>query len=220
MKFEKYVNSKLFQTFNKLFDIIVINLMFIFISIVGLGIFTLFPALVATYILLQSISDDNSVSILKGFYIIIKKEYFKAQKLFLIIIFIMGILTFNTMFFYEFAISHQSSLFHFIGLFLFLFIDLFVIGLLLHIFPVYMYFRDLKPLGIIKFSALMVFAYPFKTLLLIILLFGWILLISLQPPIIPFICITIPIYIYLKLFQAIYKVLSNNEISITDSYFN
>ncbi len=218
MNFEKYVNSKVYYYFDKAYYLILINLVFVLISVLGLGIFTFFPALAATYILLQRLSDNKSISIFKGFYTIIKRDYFKLQKLFLVIALILCILSFNTLFFYEYAINQNSSLFYLIGLFLFLSMDLFIMGLLLHIFPIYMYFKGLKTVGIIKFSFLLVFAYPFRTLLLVILTIGWTLLISLQPPIIPFVCITIPVYIYLQVFQGILKKLTENDKNLTRNY--
>ncbi|QVK18355.1 DUF624 domain-containing protein [Mycoplasmatota bacterium] len=220
MNFEKYIDSKLYHFFDKAFNLIVINLLLILISILGLGVFTLFPALAATYVLLQCESNDIGVSLIKSFYIVMKKDYIKLQKLFIMIVLIIGIFAFNTMFFYEYAISQNGSMFHFVGLFVILSIDLLIIGMLLHLFPVYMYFNKLKPIGIIKFSTLMVFAYPFRTILVVLISFGWILLISFQPPTIPFISVTIPIYIYLKLFNSTYKKLTNNDTPIENYYFS
>lgn len=220
MNLEKYIDSKFYNFFDKAFNLIVINLILVLISILGFGVFTLFPALAATYILLHCENEDISVSLIKGFFIIMKKDYIKLQKLFIMVVVIVGVFAFNTTFFYEYAVSQNGSMFHLVGLFVILSVDLLIIGMLLHLFPVYMYFNKLKPVGIIKFAFLMVFAYPFRTTMVILIFIGWILLISLQPSTIPFISVTIPIYIYLKLFETNYKKITNNETSIANYYFN
>ncbi|MFU8785650.1 MAG: DUF624 domain-containing protein [Candidatus Izemoplasmataceae bacterium] len=182
--FDRYTNSKFYSFFELLYFLIILNILWLLTSFVGFVVFTLFPATIAVYLFILHRKDERDFKFIRTFLIIIKREYIKSQKLFLVILLMGFIITSNLIFYYN-NLEFLSML-HFIGLVMTLLIGIAYLLTIIHIIPVYIFFHELKTLPMIKYAFLMSFAYLFRSLASLGFFIGLILLSLLVQPIFVF----------------------------------
>lgn len=168
MNYEKIVNSNWYAVLEKILNLVLINLLWFLISFFGLGLLTIYPATLVVFMLVSLIIENKTFPVLKGFFKLLIKFYWKAQKIFLIFLTIGIILFFNIRFYY-FQLTERFTYIALIGFVLTLLIILLTIFALIHSFFIILYFPDFKTFKTIKFSYLFGIAFAFSSLLVLIL---------------------------------------------------
>ena len=153
--FEKYTSSKFFTFFELLYYLIILNILWLFTSFLGFIILTIFPASIAVYLFILHRKEVRDFKFFRTFFTIIKREYIKSQKVFIILFFIGLVLISNLMFYYN-NLEVLTTL-HFIGLMMTLLMGLAYLLTWIHIIPVYIFFPELKALQMIKYALLLAF---------------------------------------------------------------
>lgn len=118
--------------------LIYLNILWIFFTIIGLGLFGVFPATVSMFTVIRQLLLKEETSIFKTFFRTYKQEFFKANGIGLILAIIAYILYMDLLF----LDTIQGILYNLfqIGL---IFISIIFLITLIYIFPVYVHF-DLK----------------------------------------------------------------------------
>jgi len=187
--FERYANSKLYTFFDFLYTIILINLLWLSLTMLGLVVFTIFPATVAVYLIVLSRGKDLELKVFRTFFAIFLREYVKSQKVFAIM-FVGGALIVMNLLFYYINLD-TLTLFHLIGLVVMLALAFAYAAALIHIVPVYIYFPELPPFKIVKNAFLIGFAYPLRTLLAMLSSVAIIIIAVYLQPVLPFLLMSL-----------------------------
>lgn len=169
MDFNKIINSKTYNVLDLLFKLLIVNVLWVVMSTIGLGVLTIMPASIATYVIINSLIFDRHFPIFKSFFIIFKKEYWRAQKLFIALLFIGFIVYMDIDFFYQLVVDQPSAFSSALAL-LSLFFGFLYLLILIHIGPVYIYFPKLSTGQMIKLSLLMGFRHIFLSIFILLLL--------------------------------------------------
>lgn len=223
MNFEQYTNSKLYTIFDKLYKLIMLNLIWIATVAIGFGVITLFPATIALSVLLNSINLDQEFSLLRSFFTVFKKEFRKSQKLFLVLMLFGLLIGFDLVYFIDLFLSRPSMMNAFI-VWLFLFISIFYAMVLIHIGPVYVYFPRLSIKNTIKLAGMFSIRYLFHSLLLLVMHAALILLVFFWPiffPVFPILYFSGTQYVTLKLLGSVYRkyVREGTPLVVTDYFW-
>ena len=193
--FEKIYNSAIFGIFEKLYKLIVLNMLFVLTFILGLGIFGYMISLIILVLGIKSLIDDKEYSIVKTWIIKVKQHYVKALKLSLFFTVIGGLMTFNTIFFYL-AIEENPIMTYQIAYYTFLIIDVFLILGTINAAFVFVYFPNLDIKKILKYSFKLLQIIPVQGLLLLTALGLTVLWIYVFPMVLIFIWFSTAIYVF------------------------
>ncbi|QVK18224.1 DUF624 domain-containing protein [Mycoplasmatota bacterium] len=210
MDFEKYANSKAYSFFDILYKLMVINCLWFFSLIIGLGFLTFLPATISLFILVYSLMKESEFPVFKSFWTILKKKYWKGQIVFLLML-IMGLgLYFNFRIYY---INHLQNYVSSIGFWLTCILILVYLLTFLQVFMIFIYFPKFNAFQIIKYAFLFALAYPFRSLFLL-LIYGLVtLVLFMYPFIIPLIfllVVSLLAYLSIKVMKPRYdKVLKD-----------
>jgi len=132
-----------------------LNLLWVFFTLLGIGIFGIFPSTVALYtVARKNTMNEDDTPIFSTFFEAYKQELFKANCLGWLIVFIGLIWYFDLHFFRQF-----NGLFFNIMNYFMIIVGLIYIALLLFIFPVYVHY-DLKLRYYIKQALTIAFLRP------------------------------------------------------------
>lgn len=190
----------------KLMTLAYINLLWILFSIVGLGIFGLFPATTAMYAITRKIIiGENNPKIFSMFWIYFKKDFLKANGFGVIIVITVYIL------YLDFMFVVQKNDFQFL-LPVFLFILIAFIVTLIFLFPVYTHF-NLRFFQYIKQSFFIAITSPVELMAIIASAIAIYFLLTLFPGAIPLfsgsIFAYISTYLSFRAFERIEKKKKN-----------
>ncbi len=167
MDFDRYANSKMYSFFDILYKLMMINIIWFFMTIIGLGVLTIFPATIGLFVLVGTLIEQSDFPLLTSFFAVFKKEYFKSQKIFFVLLIVGLVLYFNIRIYYE--VMGDLNLIYSIGFFLTLVLILLYLFILSHIFMVYLYFPNFKTFQTLKYAFLFSLAYPIRSLFLVII---------------------------------------------------
>lgn len=207
--FERYVNSKLYSFFDKLYIIVLINLLWLFFSLIGLVVFAFMPATVAVYLIALNIRKDIEIKPFRTFINIFKKEYIKSQKVFLMVL-ILGVIVYTNTIFYVNNLEIWTGI-HLVGLIVMGLIMIAYVSMLIHLIPVYIYFPELKPYQIIKNAFLLGFAYPLRTFLALVLMLIIVFITTVIQPLLPFFLIAVIALVSLRIVKDKYVMLRKDK---------
>lgn len=168
MDIEKIAGSKIFLFFDNLAKIMIINLLWFFSTLIGLGIFTIMPASVCVFILVKGIIEENNFPIFTSFWKLFKKEYVRSQKLFFFIVILGCVLYFNVTAYYQKLVSYNSFISS-LGYFLTIIFIFLCILALINLFLVYIYFPDFKTFKTFKYAFIFLIIFPFRSLMLLLI---------------------------------------------------
>ena len=176
--FERYVNSKFYQYTDFFFKMILLNLYMIITVVMGLVVFGLPLSIAAGILSLRIILKKTSSSVLET-YMSVLKSIFK-QSLLPILIFevIVGVLLFNTVYFYYGL--EPFDWFNFISFMMMASLLLVSTVAFIHGIVVCNIY-DLKIRALIKHSYLLTVGFMFRTLIMVILGFVFIYTLILVP---------------------------------------
>jgi len=213
MDFEKIINSSVYTFLDRLFSLVLINILWFIISILGLGIFTIYPATLSMFILLNAFVKKKSFPLFTAFFKTFIKVYWKAQKVFIIFLLIGIVLFFNIRIYYLQVIDNFSYVMFF-GLIMTLIIMLLYLLALIQSFFVLLCFPEFKTLKTIKFSFILGVAFTFSTLLVLIIFLVPLVIMIFYPfifPLVFLILISFIIYISIKIIMPKYNKISSNQ---------
>lgn len=178
-----------------------IQILWIFFSIIGLGLFGVLPATVALFSVIRKWQMNNDVNfkLFKFYWMSFRKEFFKANLLGLIL-FIIGYLLYIN---YSLVRMTDSSftLYLLIGLFI---LNILFLVLLIHIFPIYVHY-DLKVVQYLSLSLLIGISFPIHTFVTALGLYGFYRLFLLIPGLIPFFSMSSPAFFIIWLSLHVFK---------------
>lgn len=192
---DSYLNkrqSKFNAFMDAIYFLVVVNLLALIGTIIGLGLFGFFPALMTTYTLVKMRLRNESFGLLESFVKIYKREFVRANQVGLIV-FLFGGLISLSWFFY---LQELTNTLHWIGLVVMgLFGLLFFVVLM--ILPItYVYFPKFSIRNLFQFSVILALGMPLLSFVIVlnVLFFYFIVLIRFIS-IFPFLAFTLPAYV-------------------------
>jgi len=153
---------KLYHIAEKITHILYVNLLWVFFTVLGLGVFGLFPATAAMFSVNRKlILEKGNISVSKTFWNAYKSDFFQINILGYSLVAIGAILYIDLRFFQTSnqVIQQGLSFIFFILIFLYFIV-------LLYIFPVFAHYR-LKTFEYIKYSLILAIGRPLLTLAMI-----------------------------------------------------
>ncbi|WP_338786490.1 YesL family protein [Metabacillus sp. FJAT-53654] len=154
-----------------------LNLLWIFFSLLGFIIFGFFPATAAMFAVVRKWAlGEMEIPVFKTFWSSYKKEFIKGNILGSIIMLMGVVLLIDFLFLQQAAQSIQNLL-----LVPFYIISIIFVCMLFYIFPMFVHY-EMKTFDIIKNSFFVMIYNPFSTLLILVGSVGLLLLLSYAPP--------------------------------------
>ncbi len=151
-----------------------LNVLWVFFTIVGLGIFGFFPATAAMFAICRDwLNRKTGIPVFTSFWNYYRKEFLKSNLLGLMISFIMIIIVVD--FYFIFVTSDMLIRWTYIPL-----LTLIILAMLFYVFPTFVHF-DLNIAKMIKTTFLVIFAKPLSTLIILICLASMLVLMKLFP---------------------------------------
>jgi uncharacterized membrane protein YesL len=190
---DKY-HSKFSKFTDWIYQLVIINLIAILMTIIGLGVFGLFPALMTTYALIKKRLNQEDFPLFKTFWDHYKSNFLKANAIGYVLVVFWTIIALS----WTFYLNDLASLFHWIGLFImgFVAISLFLVTTYT---PVsFVYFPKFRTYEHLKFSLLMALGMPKVTLMIglnTLFFYGFILIRFVT--IFPFLAFSLPAFVNL-----------------------
>ncbi len=192
---DPYLNkhqSKFHAFMDLIYFLVVVNLLAIVGTILGLGLFGLFPAIMTTYTLVKMRLRNESFGILESFVKIYKREFFRSNQVGLILFLFGGLITLSWFFYVE----ELTTTLHWIGL-----VVMGLFGLLLFVvmmvLPItYVYFPKFSIRNLFQFSIILALGMPLLSFVIVlnVMFFYFIVLIRFIS-IFPFLVFTLPAYV-------------------------
>ncbi|MFW5985346.1 MAG: YesL family protein [Halanaerobiaceae bacterium] len=161
------------------------NLLWLFFTLIGLGVFGIMPATAALYSIVRKWNKGNtSFPLFKTFWREYKTNFIRANLLGLIMFFLGFILYFNLNYYREQTAAIYSYIYFLMLIFSFLYIILF-----LYLFPLYVNY-ELKFHHLIKNAFLISILSPAYTLMIVLAMAGVVMVFMVLPSLIPFLGIS------------------------------
>ncbi len=175
-----------------IYFLVMTNLLALAGTLVGLGLFGLFPSIVTTYTLVKMRLRNESFSIGSAFVQIYKREFVRANKIGLLVVTVWSLLLFSWFFYLEEATSTFHALgLVVIGLFAMIF---FVVTMILPITMVY--FPKFSFKDTLVFSAMLSVGMPLLSMVIVLnVLFFYFIVMIRFISIFPFLVFTLPTYV-------------------------
>jgi uncharacterized membrane protein YesL len=216
MKFEKFFNSRIFSFFERIYNLILLNILTIFFTILGLGIFTFMPAIVSLIIIIRSLKHDTDFPIFSTFFNAFKSNY---RRVFLISLFyiLLGIIClFNSAFFYTAMIDWQNII-NIIIFYFSIIIDVIFLLSFINACFILVYFPNLNN-KVIKYSFVLIKIGIVKELIILLMVIGLYYLFFIAPIMIIFIAISLFFYIVNLIIRNIYERLVADGVKSLDAF--
>ncbi len=207
MRFEKFINSWFYKLMEKIYQLIILNLLTILTIFLGLGIFSLLPSLVSLVTVIKSYKKDTNFPILKGYFLTFKKCYKDAELLSIPFFGLLFLFTFNAYYFYCWLAEAPNNLFFNVSYYVMIMLDIFAFTGFINAAFVCSYFPYLTFQKKFKYSFKILFAIFWKVLIMIALLIGEIYLGKLIFFSFPFILLSLYFYIIYLLIDKDYQKL-------------
>ena len=178
---ESFALERIYRLTDLITRIAYINLLIIGCTLLGFILFGFFPAIIAGFWIFRKWADGyTDIAITKNFWRIYKQEFIKSNLIGAVIVIIGGLLYINLSIVE--VIQHEWIRLTYYPLLL---VSILFIGTLLYFFPMYVHF-NMKMGALIKNAFLCIFANPFVTIVLFILIGLIYLLLTSIPGLIPF----------------------------------
>lgn len=169
MRYEKFINSWFYKLMEKIYQLIILNLLTVLTIVLGLGIFTLLPSLVSLVTVLKSYKNDASFPIFKGYFLTFKKCYKDAELLSLPFFGLLFLFTFNAYYFYCWLLESPTFFFS-IAYYVTLIVDIVVLLGFINSAFICSYFPYLTFGKKLKYSFKILPAISWKVLVMLVLL--------------------------------------------------
>lgn len=199
--------KKSFASFmNKVYQIIILNIITFITIVLGLGIFSLFPALVSLLAMLKNGNDETFIGMFKLYFRTLKKIYWKAFSVSLVFFVLLFLGAFSTFYFYCFTLE-STNIFFALAYYLMLFVEAVFLLATINANFMIVYYPHLKFFKIIKYAFKTLLVVTLRALIIFILLIGAVYLGVLFVPALPIFLISLFMFICLKLLDKPYTKL-------------
>ncbi|MEJ6951050.1 YesL family protein [Natronospora cellulosivora (SeqCode)] len=183
-------DGTLFKVFEWVSRLVFLNLLWIFFTILGLGIFGFMPATLATFSQIYKWLDGkNNIKLLKEFWKDYKASFIRINLIGFVMIIIAFILYIDLSYFQE----RTGILFSFLTIIVWLLI-FFYIFVFIYMFPIFLKY-DLKIYYILKNALFFVFITPKETVQMILALILPLIFFRYLPSLLPFLGVSLPIFL-------------------------
>jgi len=184
MDFDKYVGSKAYSFFDNLYKLMVVNIIWFVLMIIGFGFLTFLPATISVFIIVNSLIQEKDLPLFKSFWMILRKEYLKAQKIF-IVMFLIGLILYVNIKSYYIILIKQQDFISSIGFWITCVLIVIYVFTFIQLFFIFLYFPEFKTFKTIKYAFLFSLAFPFRSILLLIIFSSVAVLLMVYPITIP-----------------------------------
>jgi uncharacterized membrane protein YesL len=197
------MTGKFFRVCEIISKLAYLNLLWIFFTVLGLGVFGFMPATIALFAVTRKwVMGDKDVPVFKTFWTNYRGEFFKST-LFGVVLFVIGYIIY-----FDLVILPTGGLFNLLRLGVFIFGLLYAI-VLLYIFPLYVHY-DWKKKLYLKYALILGASHPHFTLLIVAGIAALYYTMITIPGMIPFFSVSILAYIIM---WSAYQVMRKMEIS-------
>jgi len=173
--FEKYTNSKFYYIVDQIFRIFLINVLTLITLIIGLGIFGLGPAIIASTLTTKMIYEKHEGPIAKVYFQIVKKYFVKSLAITLFFLVLIGIFIFNIVFFFN-SLEVEYTLLGLIGIFLMTILLFLSVSSYVHALMMLAFYQENPIFKLIKNGFILTAGFIIRSLIFSILTFGLIIL--------------------------------------------
>lgn len=185
------------------------NLLWILFTIMGLGIFGVFPSTVGLFAVVRKwVMGETDIPVFKTYWKVFRDEFGKGNLLGYIFL-IIGYVIYIDLRFFQ---SHHSIIFLILSYFMIILAFLFILTMLYFI-PVYVHF-DLKKYQYLKQAFLIVILQPFGTILMVLGALAVYYLMTYVPGLIPFFSASLMTYVLMwiayRVFDRLEKKMQNS----------
>lgn len=207
------------KTINFIYRLTILNIITFITIVLGLGIFSFLPALVSLIVLLQYPEEDTIGRMIKLYFRVFKKIYFKAELVFLILASLVVLDAVSIFYFYCWLLE-SSAFFYVIAYYVVLFVEIYFILALVNSCFILVYYPHLKLFKVIKYSFNTIVAVMLKMVFIFLLLIGTIYISILFVPALPLISISLFMFCAYKLLDEPYKKMVPKGYNILSPYEN
>lgn len=205
------------KTINFIYRLTILNIITFITIVLGLGIFSFLPALVSLIVLLQYPEEDTIGRMIKLYFRVFKKIYFKAELVFLILASLVVLDAVSIFYFYCWLLE-SSAFFYVIAYYVVLFVEIYFILALVNSCFIIVYYPHLKLFKVIKYSFNTIVAVMLKMVFIFLLLIGTIYISILFVPALPLISISLFMFCAYKLLDEPYKKMVPKGYNILSPY--
>lgn len=205
------------KTINFIYRLTILNIITFITIVLGLGIFSFLPALVSLIVLLQYPEEDTIGRMIKLYFRVFKKIYFKAELVFLILASLVVLDAVSIFYFYCWLLE-SSAFFYVIAYYVVLFVEIYFILALVNSCFIIVYYPHLKLFKVIKYSFNTIVAVMLKMVFIFLLLIGTIYISILFVPALPLISISLFMFCSYKLLDEPYKKMVPKGYNILSPY--
>ncbi len=205
------------KTINFIYRLTILNIITFITIVLGLGIFSFLPALVSLIVLLQYPEEDTIGRMIKLYFRVFKKIYFKAELVFLILASLVVLDAVSIFYFYCWLLE-SSAFFYVIAYYVVLFVEIYFVLALVNSCFILVYYPHLKLFKVIKYSFNTIVAVMLKMVFIFLLLIGTIYISILFVPALPLISISLFMFCAYKLLDEPYKKMVPKGYNILSPY--
>jgi uncharacterized membrane protein YesL len=205
------------KTINFIYRLTILNIITFITIVLGLGIFSFLPALVSLIVLLQYPEEDTIGRMIKLYFRVFKKIYFKAELVFLVLASLVVLDAVSIFYFYCWLLE-SSAFFYVIAYYVVLFVEIYFILALVNSCFIIVYYPHLKLFKVIKYSFNTIVAVMLKMVFIFLLLIGTIYISILFVPALPLISISLFMFCAYKLLDEPYKKMVPKGYNILSPY--
>ncbi len=157
--------GKFYQVSEWIVRLVYVNLLWIFFTLLGLGIAGLFPATAAMFAVIRKwIMEGLSVPVFTTFWTAYRTEFFKINLLGLILM-VIGTILYLDLHFFQSAKPTDSQFFQYLLFFAYIGVVLIYFLVLAYLFPVYVHYK-LRTLHYLRYTFYLAVKHPFRTVLM------------------------------------------------------
>lgn len=205
------------KTINFIYRLTILNIITFITIVLGLGIFSFLPALVSLIVLLQYPEEDTIGRMIKLYFRVFKKIYFKAELVFLVLASLIVLDAVSVFYFYCWLLE-SAAFYYVICYYVVLFVELVFILALINSCFIIVYYPHLKVIKVIKYSFKTIIAVMLKMIFIFLLLIGTIYLSIIFVPALPLISISLFMFCAYKLLDEPYKKMVPKGYEILSPY--
>lgn len=182
--------SSLYKVLEWITNLVYLNLLWVFFTLIGLVVFGFMPSTLAMYkILKELLTGKENIKIFSTYWKVYKSNFIKINIIGLIMVLIGSILVIDLNFFR----AQSGTIYVIINYFMYFLAFLYIMDFL-YVFPVYINY-DIKIRYILKNALFFVFLTPLENIKMIIGLILVLAIFYVLPSLIPFLGIALPVFV-------------------------
>jgi uncharacterized membrane protein YesL len=201
MNFDKYANGRLFSFFNFFYKMVILSMLLFLTATLGLGVFGLTSGLITAFVIIRSSGDDKELPLFLTFWLVFWRVFKKSLVLSIIYLVLSLLFAFNTYYFYMLT-KQTSSMYSFIALYFTIGLDILTVISYLKMILTCVYFPYLKIKNTIKYSLILLFAFPGNFFIYLGMVLGLLACFYLVPYLVPVLLPGLFLYFTYRLYDT------------------